>query len=417
MKKVMVALAALFLTTACDIRESITGKPAAPESRRNEVKADEGGAGSFWANPYSEKPKYETGKISDYQQLAQVQKPVNTSAKSDYYTTGKLSDYDPPAPPVPVAKEDGGEDDVLIVPKRAEAPAPVQTVPQQQSIITVAAGDTLYSLSRKHNVPLRDLITANKLEPPYALNPGRRLFLPSQFVHTVAKGETLYSISRLYQMDLNSLAQMNDLKEPFALSVGQKLVLPAQIQLTNNSPIADTPPANSPLAGESKPAETPVSVGGQKTEPTPTAQPIAVKKPASVSSLPKVPPRSAKKFAWPLHGIILSEFGAKSNGLYNDGINIKAVRGDPVSAAENGVVAYAGNEIKGLGNLVIIKHADNFMTVYAHLDTILVERGKTVARGAKIGSAGATGKVSSPQLHFELRQGTRALNPVNYLSK
>ena len=127
--------------------------------------------------------------------------------------------------------------------------------------------------------------------------------------------------------------------------------------------------------------------------------------------------RSASKFSWPLRGKILSGFGSKPNGLVNDGINIAGTKGANVLAAENGFVAYAGNEVKGMGNLIIIQHSDGFMTVYAHMDTMSVRRGATVVVGQKIGTVGQSGKVDRPQLHFEIRKGTRAYNPVNYLKK
>ena len=133
--------------------------------------------------------------------------------------------------------------------------------------------------------------------------------------------------------------------------------------------------------------------------------------------MPKITKRSSAKFSWPVRGRILSNYGAKSNGLFNDGINISATRGTAVKAAENGVVAYAGNEVKGMGNLIIIQHADGFMTVYAHMDSMSVRRGTRVNVGQKIGTVGKTGKVDAPQLHFEIRKGTRAYNPTSYLKK
>jgi murein DD-endopeptidase MepM/ murein hydrolase activator NlpD len=101
--------------------------------------------------------------------------------------------------------------------------------------------------------------------------------------------------------------------------------------------------------------------------------------------------------------------------LFNDGINISAKQGTAVKAAENGVVAYAGNEVKGMGNLIIIQHSGGWMTVYAHMDSMNVKRGTRVNVGQKIGAVGKTGKVDSPQLHFEIRKGTKAYNPNNYL--
>ena len=113
----------------------------------------------------------------------------------------------------------------------------------------------------------------------------------------------------------------------------------------------------------------------------------------------------------------MSNYGAKNNGLFNDGINIAAARGAAVAAAENGVVAYSGNEVKGMGNLVIVQHSDGWMTVYAHMDSLGVRRGARVRVGQKIGTVGQTGKVNQPQLHFEIRRGTKAYNPIQYLKK
>ena len=132
---------------------------------------------------------------------------------------------------------------------------------------------------------------------------------------------------------------------------------------------------------------------------------------------PKMVARSSNKFSWPVRGKILSNFGAKNGGLYNDGINISAAFDSTVAAAENGVVAYAGNEVRGMGNLIIIQHSDGWMTVYAHLNSMSVRRGARVSVGQKIGTVGQTGKVSVPQLHFEIRNGTKAHNPINYLKK
>ena len=119
---------------------------------------------------------------------------------------------------------------------------------------------------------------------------------------------------------------------------------------------------------------------------------------------------------WPLRGNVLSSFGPKPGGLQNDGINIAAARGAPVRAAENGIVVYAGNELKGFGNLLLVRHADGWMTAYAHLDEILVERGAAVQRGQSVAKVGQTGSVGSPQLHFEMRRAGRAVDPRGVLA-
>ena len=266
---------------------------------------------------------------------------------------------------------------------------------------------------------------------------------------TVAKGDTLYSISRKYSVAVNDLATINKLSAPFALSVGQKIKVPdlagAQ-KKTDAKPVAETKKTAAPaqkkdakkadvkpahkaatkpaVKGDAKKttAKTPAKkTETKKAEPKKTAaKQTAQKKQETPKTNKKAQPmvaRSSSKFSWPVRGKILSGYGAKSNGLFNDGINIKAARGTTVVAAENGFVAYAGNEVKGMGNLVIIQHADGWMTVYAHMDSMTVRRGHKVTVGQKIGTVGTAGKVDQAQLHFEIRKGTKAYNPVNYLKK
>jgi murein DD-endopeptidase MepM/ murein hydrolase activator NlpD len=129
------------------------------------------------------------------------------------------------------------------------------------------------------------------------------------------------------------------------------------------------------------------------------------------------PPRTAGRFLWPVKGKLVSGFGPKPDGMHNDGLNIQAAKGTAVVAADNGVVAYAGNELRGFGNLLLIRHADGWITAYAHLDRIDVARGAKVKRGQSIGTVGQTGSVSSPQLHFELRKGTQAVDPTDQMDQ
>ncbi|MBE6461847.1 MAG: M23 family metallopeptidase [Alphaproteobacteria bacterium] len=222
----------------------------------------------------------------------------------------------------------------------------------------------------------------------------------------IAPGDTLYSVSRKYAVPVNDLAVMNNLTAPFNLRVGQKLRVPK-------------------LASETGEQKQQVVVSNAKTSSDSTKTDVAVtatqpvKKISSdpTKKLPTIGARSSSKFSWPVRGKILSGYGAKNNGLFNDGINIGAKRGTSVNAAENGVVAYAGNEVKGMGNLIIIQHSDGWMTVYAHMDTMNVRRGVRVKVGQQIGTVGETGKVDTPQLHFEVRKGTKAYNPSSYLKK
>jgi murein DD-endopeptidase MepM/ murein hydrolase activator NlpD len=308
--------------------------------------------------------------------------------------------------------------------------------------VQVRKGDTLYAISRRHGVPLRDLIEVNRLRVPYLLAVGQRLTLPRPRAHVVAAGDTVYGISRRYGVDMSALMRLNAIRPPHTITVGQRLRLPAptgapggaaKTPAPKPAPAAEAAPAAGmkqaaapgepggaartpapkpapaaeaagPPEGGSAPAKAPATA--PDTAPAPKPRPVAVGEP---------PPRSGRAFQWPLRGEILSTFGAKKGGRHNDGINIQAPRGTPVRAAENGIVAYAGNELRGFGKLVLIKHADGWVTAYAHNDVLLVARGDRVTRGQAIARAGSTGTVSTPQLHFEIRRGTRAVNPAKHL--
>ena len=313
------------------------------------------------------------------------------------------------------------------------APDDFLTVPMYGSVerrdvtVIVARGDTLYSLARRYGMSVDEMAKLNNLTAPYNLAVGQKLKVST--VHevavevpvittkvelgeiTVAKGDTLYSISRKYAIPVNDLAVMNKLSVPFTLSVGQKLRVPKMQVVANNATVpvrAGT--TQTPTVTTSK---TPVTSTPVKTTTPPKTTAPVKQTPAKVSSnpdqkLPTIAKRSSSKFSWPVRGTILSSYGAKSNGLFNDGINISAARGTKVGAAENGVVAYAGNEVKGMGNLVIVQHSDGWMTVYAHMDKLSVRRGVKVTVGQQVGTVGQTGAVNKPQLHFELRKGTKA---------
>ncbi len=270
------------------------------------------------------------------------------------------------------------------------------------SFVTVKKGDTVYSLSRRHNVPIRSLIETNGLSAPFLLSPGQRLKLPPASVHVVRKGDTIYSISRRYNVDMSLLARQNKLKEPYSIYEGQFLKLPGSI--------VEKPAAQVAIrsAAAKTPAKTAAKASAKKT--TPATKKNAVR-------LPPAPNRSQSKFAWPVDGKIMTKFGAAGAGRHNDGVNIKVAEGTAVRAAENGVVAYAGNELKGFGNLLLIKHADGWITAYAHNKQLLVKRGQTVRRGQPVAKAGKTGGAKESQLHFEIRKGTKAVDPLLYLER
>ncbi len=266
--------------------------------------------------------------------------------------------------------------------------------------VTVKRGDTLYSIARRYNVPIRDIIEANHMAPPYNLYVGRVLRMPNAKYHIVAKGDTLYNISKRYNVDMSSLSRVNNLDAPYALRIGQRLILPGSVVDKSASySTASAAPAK-PAAKKS------TSWWGSSKKTTPAkasySKPVPVKKRNS-------------KFAWPVKGPVVSNYGNIGKGRTNDGINIKAPLGTAVKAADAGTVAYAGNELKGFGNLILVKHNDGWITAYAHNDKILVKKGQKVRKGEKISTVGSTGGVNTPQLHFEIRAGKKAVNPRAYL--
>lgn len=273
------------------------------------------------------------------------------------------------------------------------------------SFITVHKGDTVYSLSRRYNVPIRSMIEVNNLKPPFILSKGARLRLPAPSVHIVQKGDTIYSISRRYNVDMSVLTRTNNLYAPYSIYLGQILKLPGSVvEPTEHWISLKKQPTQTAARNTAKSAPKQTKTGRKSTRKT------AVR-------LPTPPDRAKAKFAWPVNGTVMNKFGSAGGGRHNDGINIKVAEGTFVRAAENGVVAYAGNELKGFGNLLLVKHADGWITAYAHNKEFLVKRGDTVKRGQPMAKVGKTGNAKEPQLHFEIRRGTKAVDPMTYLEK
>lgn len=319
-------------------------------------------------------------------------------------------------PPAPVIQADR---QVLPPPVQQEASLPPATQPTAPApversagrSIVVKPGDTLYSIARDNGVPLRALIDANRLRAPYALEPGARLALPDARYHVVRRGDTLYGIARLYGVAMRELVQANNIAPPYAIAVGSKLTLPANqgpALAARSTTASDAQPAG---ATQLPPAE------AAPAEPSPADIDLAARTPAQLP-LAEPPPRAADgQFLWPIRGRILVAFGPRGGGLHNDGINIAAREGSEIRAAESGVVVYAGNQLQGFGNLLLVRHADDWMTAYGHASAILVKRGEVVRRGQTIARVGRTGNVSQPQLHFEIRRNDKAVDPMRYLAR
>lgn len=258
--------------------------------------------------------------------------------------------------------------------------------------VNVGKGDTVYGLSRRHRVSARAIIDVNKLRAPYVISRGQRLVLPRARDYVVKRGDSISSIASKHNENVYAIARLNVLRPPYTIYVGQNLFLP-------NS----KPSRLSSLSISKVPVE-------KRT--------VKIAKASSKAKTISAPPAiTGNGFLWPVKGKVLSLYGGKSEGLQNDGINIAAPRGAPVRAAENGIVAYSGNELRGFGNLLLLKHTGGWITAYAHNDTLLVKRGDKIKKGQIIAKVGSSGSVQKPQLHFELRKGKKAIDPIKYLPK
>ncbi len=233
----------------------------------------------------------------------------------------------------------------------------------------VTGDESLYDIATRYQAPLRALIDQNNLEPPYALTQGRVLELPPPRHHLVRRGEDLEDIARRYNVDLRSLALLNRMQGNDSVRAGERIYLPA-------------------LAREI--ATEPVSL------PTPTMTPL---------------PSGSGRFAWPLRGDVVSRFGAQPDGTRLDGIEIAGREGAAVGAAADGDVIYAGDDIEALGVLVLVRHAENYVTAYAYNRRALVREGQRVRAGEAIAELDARPD-GHARLLFQVRRGSEVLDPA-----
>ncbi len=326
--------------------------------------------------------------------------------------------------------------------------------------IVVAQGETLDMISSRYGVPKAALISSNGLSGP-TIVPGSRLTIP---VYNAAGAPAPAAPRQLAQsaqvqsdarpqpapralptaaartapvpaVDTRAAAAadakakaaadaqaMRESRARFAAEAKAK----AEARKTATAPVAaaapapkvaevrkPAPPAAKPVVVATAPAE-PKAAPVQKTvvaEPKIEAKPD----PKTTGSVPKSEEAASEKadFRWPARGRVIAGFSGKGG---NEGINIAVPEGTPIKAAEGGTVAYAGNELKGYGNLVLIRHPNGYVSAYAHNGALNVKRGDTIKRGQVVATAGQTGNVSSPQLHFELRKGSTPVDPTPYLN-
>ena len=298
---------------------------------------------------------------------------------------------------------------------RSDAAKPA--APQGRAFtVKVRAGDGLYGIAKRAKVSLRAIIDANGLKPPYTLKTGQRLILPRPRVHVVRVGDTVYGIAKRYDVGMRNLIRSNEIRPPFRIVVGQRLRLPASLGIAVLPRPA--PPRPTAMAKPSSPPKDAAGSAPSRNVTGRSAPPPKQGRSLGVSPPPiDPPPRTAHAFLWPVKGKLVSAFGPKPGGLYNDGINIAAAKNTEVRAAANGVVAYAGNELRGYGNLLLIRHRGGWITAYAHNERLLVGRGDVVKRGQGIARVGDSGRVTTPQLHFEIRRGSRAVDPAGLLRR
>jgi murein DD-endopeptidase MepM/ murein hydrolase activator NlpD len=306
----------------------------------------------------------------------------------------KVADYSQPVAPKPVAY--------------AEPSAPVSAAPARTKATAsshkVASGDTLYSIARNYGVKPSSIVAANALASPESIRIGQTLKIPG--------GQAVASASP-----------------------APKQVAKAEVMSTNNpkafggTKILGTLPANGAQKAVATADEPVATIAVARTQdakipeaPAMPSVPVQRQAPsfddatAAVDQASEPPSTNGTTFRWPVRGRIISGFGTKPNGEKNDGINLAVPEGTSVKAAEAGTVIYSGNELEGYGNLILVRHADGWVSAYAHNSNLKVKRGDQVRRGQTVATAGSSGSVNSPQVHFELRKGAKPVNPLDYLA-
>jgi murein DD-endopeptidase MepM/ murein hydrolase activator NlpD len=321
--------------------------------------------------------------------------------------------------------------------------------------VDVQAGDTLFSIARRHGVSVPAMREANGLTSD-AVRPGQRLTIPSGFQpapfnapvarapapesldatptparhpspgakaasrplpsgvepppgwegrYVMKNGDSLYGIAFQHRTSLEDLMRANNITDPTKVWSGTVLAVPEQTgpepAIKGAAPrIVQVAPRIINAQPEAAREPDPASRMAKRTDVMNDAEPTTA---------------SGGKIRWPLRGRMIASFGKLPDGRHNDGINIAVPMGTDILAADAGRVAYAGNELKGYGNLVLIRHGNGRVTAYAHADKLMVRAGDELRRGQVIAKAGKTGAVDEPQLHFELRDGSRPIDPIPHL--
>ncbi|WP_298245637.1 LysM peptidoglycan-binding domain-containing M23 family metallopeptidase [uncultured Bradyrhizobium sp.] len=396
-----------------------------------------------------ELPQYARPQTQPGYYQSQPLPPPAVSAPQSYPVAGGggvsgggrgVSSYAPPAQP--------HLETTATVPVRSVAAAQ----PAGGTKIIVGTSDTLDVLAKRYHVTPQAILAANGYKGPRALSPGQQLIIPHPATaaapapalapvaaapaakpvaamaappstHFVNHGDTLASIARKNHISSAELARANGLDPSAKLKLGTKLTVPGAKTAALAAPVAAAPVGAAPVAGTLQPVAAAPAPATKMAAAAPVQSARLAQATTNVEEKPAEAPAKAAEttsalptFRWPVRGKVVTSYGAKTNGKSNDGINLAVPEGTPVKAAEDGVVAYSGNELKGYGNLVLVRHSNGYVTAYAHASELLVKRGDTIKRGQVIAKSGQSGEVASPQLHFEIRKGSSPVDPLQFLN-
>lgn len=404
--------------------------------------------------PQRELPQYSRPQTQPGYYQSQPLPPPAVSAPQSYPVAAGggvsgggrgVGSYAPPAQP--------RLETTATVPSRSVAAAQ----PAGGTKIIVGTSDTLDVLAKRYHVTPQAILAANGYKGPRTLSPGQQLIIPHPgataaapapalapvaaapamapaakpvaavaappSTHFVNHGDTLASIARKNHISAAELARANGLDPSAKLKLGIRLTVPGAKTAAVAAPVAAAPVAAAPVAGTLQPVAAAPAPAMKMAAAAPVQSARLAQATANVEEKPAETPAKAAEatgalptFRWPVRGKVVTSYGAKTNGKSNDGINLAVPEGTPVKAAEDGVVAYSGNELKGYGNLVLVRHSNGYVTAYAHASELLVKRGDTIKRGQVIAKSGQSGEVASPQLHFEIRKGSNPVDPLQFLN-
>lgn len=347
---------------------------------------------------------------------------------------------------------------------------------RSDATVVVAPGDTVDAIARRHGVSPQAVMQANNIADPAALAPGQRLvipryvvngtgaklahaaaprtptaaavpqapatvarapapsaspvpapvagssaqtLLPAPPVHTVASGDTLGRVAHKYRVSVKDIAVANGIAPETPLKIGMQLTVPVKVVAPPPSSQYGKTQLGGPVMAQAKPSagvhpNMPVAPAPGKLAASEPAANVRLASPVEAPS-EEAGTNGAPAFRWPARGRVVNNFGAKVNGASSDGIDLAMPEGTQVRAADDGVVAYAGNELKGYGNLVLVRHSSGFVTAYANASELLVKRNDQVHKGQVILKSGQSGNAASPQLHFEIRKNSAPVDPMQFL--